>query len=136
MLVDSAYHPTVWAMGASGALLLVQLIVADISAIKAGHKAGTPIPVDFKRFMFRAARAHANTNESISAFIVLAITGLLSSASPLWLNTLAWAYIACRTAHMVSYYANKRIPRSTAFGISLLVLLGMCITNIIAWVSP
>lgn len=131
----SVYAPTVWAMGAAGALLLVQLIIADVTAIRERHRPGTPIPVDFNRFLFRAARAHANTNESLAAFGLLAVTGILSAASPVWLNALAWAYVICRLAHMAAYYANRGTPRSTAFGISLLALLGMCIVIALAWLT-
>jgi uncharacterized MAPEG superfamily protein len=129
----TAYQPTLWAMGVAGLLLLVQLIVADLVAIRSGHRAGTPVPVDFRSFLFRAARAHANTNESIAAFALLAAAGILSAASPLWLNGLAWAYVACRVGHMASYYANRKAARSTAFGLSLLALLGMFAVSAAAW---
>lgn len=76
-------------------------------------------------FHFRAARAHANTNESVAAFIALAVAGILASASPIGLNSLAWLYVACRMAHMLSYYANQKLARSAAFGVSLVVLVGM-----------
>jgi uncharacterized MAPEG superfamily protein len=127
------YAPVIVTIGLAGGLLLVQLIVADLSAIRAGHKAGTPIPPDFSRFYFRAARAHANTNESLAAFGLLAISGMAAGASPLWLNGLSAAYLASRLAHMAAYYANRKTPRSAAFGISLLVLLAMLAVNIAAW---
>jgi uncharacterized MAPEG superfamily protein len=128
-----AYTSTIIAVGLAGGLLLLQLIVADVSAMRAGHKAGTPIPVDFSRFHFRAARAHANTNESLAAFGLLAIAGVLSGAVPGWLNALSAAYLVTRVAHMAAYYANRKAPRSTVFGVSLLVLLGMLATDIAAW---
>ena len=34
--------------------------------------------------------------------------------------------------NMISYYANKKAPRSTAFGVSLAALLGLLITDIVA----
>jgi hypothetical protein len=79
-LMPSEYNTTIAALVAVGGLLLIQLIVADISAIRAKHRAGTPIPPDFSRFYFRAARAHANTNESVAVFIALAIAGVLLGA--------------------------------------------------------
>lgn len=135
MQIAEIYSPTLWALGAAGALLLVQLIVADLVAIRSSHKAGTPIPPDTSKFLFRAARAHANTNESIAAFTLFAVAGILSAAPAVWLNALAWAYLACRLAHMLAYYANRKVARSTAFGISLLVLLGMFGTNLAAWLK-
>lgn len=115
--------------------MLFQLIVADLVAIRAGHKAGTPVPPDSSKFIFRAARAHANTNESIAAFMLFAVAGILSGVAAGWLNALAWGYIACRVAHMLSYYANLKLARSTAFGISLLVLLAMLATVLQAWMK-
>lgn len=129
------YYLTIWALAASGLLLIVQLLVADLVAIRSGHRAGTPIAVDFDRFLFRSARAHANTNESIAAFALLAIAGMLSSASPIGLGALAWLYVAARVGHMLAYYANRKIPRSVAFGVSLFALVGMFTSTGVAWIS-
>jgi len=122
------YNPTIVAMLAMGFLLLLQLLVADIAAIKAGHKPGHPIAPDGDTFIFRAARAHANTNESISVFMLFALAGMLAGSNPELLNPLSWAYVVCRVAHMVAYYAGLKLPRSIAFGISLVFLMGMFIT--------
>ena len=119
------YLTTIAALLAVGALLLIQLVIADIAAIRAKHKAGTPIPPDFSRFYFRAARAHANTNESVVVFISAVVAGLLAAANPYWLGLLAWSYFACRVLHMAFYYANKTLHRSAAFGLSLVVLVAM-----------
>ncbi len=119
------YELTIWAAAVTGLLSLIQLLVADAAAIKAGHPPGTPIPADSRRFLFRAARAHANTNESVAVFAIFAVTGIALSASPAWLGGLAWLYVGARGAHMVAYYANLRIPRSSAFAVSLVALGGM-----------
>jgi uncharacterized MAPEG superfamily protein len=126
------YFPTFSALVAAAGLVLFQLIIADLSAIRAKHRAGTPIPPDFSRFYFRAARVHANTNESVSVFIALALAGVFFAAAPAWINVLSLAYIACRIAHMLSYYANNKFARSTAFGLSLVVLLAMFIVCVLA----
>lgn len=133
MELITTYHFTIYIMGIMGFLLLVQLIIADLAGIKSGHQAGYPIPPDRNNFLFRAARAHANTNESISTFILFAITGMLSSANPFWLNVLSISYFLCRIAHMLFYYSNQKALRSTVFGISLVALLGMFITTLTAW---
>ena len=122
------YSPTILAMALAGFLLLLQLIVADLAAIKTGHKPGHPIPADSNTFLFRSARAHANTNESISVFLLFAAAGVLANANPAWLNTLSWAYVGCRAGHMTAYYAGLMLPRSIVFGASLIVLLGMFMT--------
>jgi uncharacterized MAPEG superfamily protein len=131
-IIPTHYNATLGALLAVSGLVLLQLIVADLAAIRAGHKAGTPIPADFSRFYFRAARAHANTNESIAAFLALALAGLFLSATAAWLNALCWAYVGCRIAHMLAYYFNQKLARSTAFGLSLVVLLGLLIVGTIA----
>lgn len=133
MTWNPSYAPTILAMACAGGLLLLQLIIADLVAIRAGHRAGTPIPVDFRSFLFRAARAHANTNESVAAFALLAVSGMAAGAHPLALNALTWSYLACRLGHMVAYYMNRKAPRSAAFGLSLLALLGMLATTLLAW---
>jgi uncharacterized MAPEG superfamily protein len=127
------YVPTIWALGMSGALLLTQLVVADVTGIRARHQPGTPVEADHSSFLFRATRAHANTNESIAAFVLLALFGMLSVAAPGWLNALAWIYVAARLAHMVFYYAGAQLARSVAFAAGLAALFGMLIVGVSAW---
>lgn len=129
------YYLTIWAAAATGLLVVAQLLVADVAAIRAAHKSGTPIPPDSKSFLFRAARAHANTNESVAAFVLFALVGVLGGASPAWLGGLAWLYVTARLAHMVAYYGNQKVPRSTAFGVSLLALFGMFGASVVAWAA-
>jgi len=125
-----AYSLTVLALGATGALILVQLIVVDVASIRAKHTPGAPIAVDHENFLFRAGRALANTNESVAAFVLLALFGMLSTASPHALNLLAWVYVVARIGHMLCYYAGARILRSISFGIGLTALLGMLLVSV------
>jgi uncharacterized MAPEG superfamily protein len=127
------YVPTILAMGATGALLLVQILVVDVASMKSKHPPGTPVAADQKNFLFRATRAHANTNESIAAFILLALFGLLSAASPGWLNLLCWVYVAARVGHMLCYYAGQGLLRSISFGISLAALVLILVVDMLAW---
>lgn len=119
------YSLTLICMALAGLLLLAQLIIADIAAIKAKHTAGYPIQADRSKFIFRSARAHANTNESISIFVIFSITGILLQANPQWLGLMSSIYIVGRIVHMTAYYADKKTIRSMAFGISLAALLWM-----------
>lgn len=128
-----AYHPTVWAMGTVAGLFLIQILIVDFSSIRAKHPPGTPVPVDHNNFLFRATRAHANTNESIAAFALLALAGILSTAPAAWLNGLAWTYVLGRTAHMLCYYANLGLARSSAFALALVALLGMLLVTVMSW---
>ena len=122
-------------MGATGGLLLIQLLVLDVAGLKARHRPGTPVEPDHGNFLFRASRAHGNTNESIAAFILLGLFGVLSAAPAGWLNTLSWVYVLARIAHMLCYYANVQLLRSLSFGVGLAALLGMLVVGVLAWSS-
>ena len=135
MELFSPYIPTIWAMGATGFLMLIQLLVADLAGVKSHHKPGTPVAPDTESFFFRATRSHANTNESVAIFVLLAVSGLFSSAAPEWLNVAAWVYVTARTVHMLSYYANRARLRSVAFGVSLVALFGMATIIAIGWLA-
>ncbi|NJO12894.1 MAG: MAPEG family protein [Gammaproteobacteria bacterium] len=119
-------------MLAIAALFLVQLLVLDLTGIRAKHVPGTPIPADHNSFLFRATRAHANTNESIAAFILLTVIAVFASASSAWTNVSAWVYVAGRLGHMLCYYADLRAARSVAFAVSLLALLSLLLAALTA----
>ena len=127
------FLPTVLAMGTIAGMFLVQIIVVDITAIRARHRPGAPVEPDHRNFLFRAVRAHANTNESLAAFILLALFGIFSAAAPAWINALSWIYVAARLGHMLCYYADLRLARSISFGIGLAALVGMLATGAGAW---
>ncbi len=127
------YQPLVLAMGAMALLFLLQLLVLDVAGIRAKHPPGMPVPADHTVFLFRATRAHANTNESIAVFILLALFGMFSGANPAWLNGAAWVYVAARAAHMTLYYLDLRLWRSVSFGIGLVALWAMLVTSALAW---
>jgi uncharacterized MAPEG superfamily protein len=124
------YAPTIWAFLATGALLFVQLVVADVAGIRAHHPPGTPVAADPQSFLFRAVRAHGNTNESVAIFILLALFGVLAMVSPGPLNVLSWVYVAARVAHMAFYYTGIAVLRSVSFGIGLIALLGMLVLGL------
>ncbi len=121
------YAATIWAMGIMGGLVLVQLIVLDVAGIRVGHVPGTTVTGDHSHFLFRASRAHANTNETIAAFILLALFGVLHNAAPGALNLCAAIYVVARVAHMLCYYADWKLPRSGAFLVAFLALVGMLV---------
>lgn len=127
------YAPTIWALGLTGGLLLLQILVLDGAGVVAGHRPGMPIEADPGRFLFRASRAHANTNESLAAFILLALTGILAGATPAWVNGLSWTYLLARVGHMLCYYAGLQVPRSTSFVIGLLALVGLLVVGLASW---
>jgi uncharacterized MAPEG superfamily protein len=126
------YAATVFALGATAGLLLVQILVADVAGIRARHEPGTPIAADHASFLFRASRAHANTNESVAGFTLLAVFGIFAGAAPSWLAALAWTYVAGRAGHMLCYYLDQRVARSACFVVSLLALVGMLVVGVVA----
>ncbi len=119
------YSATVSAMAATGALVFIQLVVADVAGIRAGHTPGAPVVADHADFLFRATRAHANTNESLGVFLLLALVAILSGTSPEWTGRLAWTWAGARVGHMACYYAGIGVLRSVFFGIGMLALAGM-----------
>ncbi|WP_299775732.1 MAPEG family protein [uncultured Pseudoteredinibacter sp.] len=133
MQVNDAYSMTVLVMGLMAALSFAQLLILDVAGLKGRHKPGHPIEVDQSSFLFRAFRSHANTNESVAIFILLAMFGIFSAASPNWLNNSAALYLLGRLLHMLFYYSNYSLARSVAFGLSLFGLAGMLIAGFLPW---
>lgn len=127
------YKITILVSGLIGFLMLIQIIIADLVAIKEQHTPGYPIKSDHNSFLFRAARAHGNTNESIAIFILFAFLGVLSESNAVYLNLFSVIYLVGRIAHMCCYYANFRLARSIVFPFSLIGLIGMFVVSLVAW---
>lgn len=123
-----AYSPSISALGLLGALYLVQLLIADVVAIRRKHVPGTPVAAGHDDFLFRSVRAHANTTESIGAAILISGFAMLAGGDPGWVNATIWCFVGFRVLHTLAYYFDLRTFRSVAFGLaiaSLLVLLGV-----------
>lgn len=104
-------------------LALVQLLIADVVGIRAGHTPGHPVEGGHDSLHFRSTRAIANLNESFAIFLGLAVAALCLPVDPAWAGGFAWIYVAGRVLHGVCYYADWRIARSIAFGLALLSLV-------------
>ena len=126
------YVPVAVGFLAMGILHLAQSLVVDVSAIRAGHVPGTPVEGGHDDFLFRATRAHANTNENFGVFIVLSLAAISLAANPRWTNILAWVFVASRAAHMLAYYGNLRLLRSGSFAIGFAALVGLAIVSTLA----
>lgn len=133
MNIFEAYKITILISGLTGLLLLIQIIIADILAIKTKHTPGYPISPNHNNFLFRAARAHNNTNESIAIFALFTLFGILSESNPSYLNAFSVVYFVSRFMHMICYYANFKLARSISFPLSLAGLMGMFISGLITW---
>jgi uncharacterized MAPEG superfamily protein len=117
------YHPAILALGMFGFLYLVQLLVADITGITRSHTPGTPVEGGHDDFLFRAARAHANSAESVGAVILISGFAIAYGGSPAVVNNGMWAFLAFRIVHMLAYYLDVRILRSVAFALGTVALL-------------
>lgn len=134
MGVAAGYETTVLVIGLIGLLQFVQLLVADVTAIKQGKTPGYPTTPDHRSFLFRSERAFMNTNESVAIFILFAGFAILSSANPYWLNFLATSFGLARLLHMLFYYLDVKLARSAVFVISLISLAGMFAVGLRQWI--
>ena len=129
------YLPALVCLAASGLLLVVELVVADLAALRAGHAPGHPVPANPDRFLFRAVRAHANLNESLAGFIAVLLAAVLLQGAPTAVNAFSALYLIGRLGHATMYYANFRRARSVCFGMALIGILGLGITALIAAIA-
>ncbi len=127
------YKNIIFIFGIVGIISLFQLIIADLCALKLKHTPGYPIKPDHNSLLFRTARTHSNTNESIAVFVIFSLFGIFSAADAEWLFNFALVFLVGRLLHMVFYYANVQLARSAAFVLVLIGLLGMFIVSILAW---
>ncbi len=131
-LIDP-YKITILVAGLTGLLLLIQILIVDIVAIMKRHIPGHPVETDHDSFLFRATRVHANTNESVAAFILFALFGVFSESNALYLNIFSVVYFIGRVSHMIFYYWNAKIVRSISFALSIIGLVGMFVSGLIVW---
>ena len=122
-----AYHRSLVACTALAILVFTQVIVVDLLSIRAKHVPGMPVTEGHGSVLFRAVRAHANTNENLGLFVLLLVTAILLGASAPWVNGFAWLFTGARAGHMGFYYAKLSVARSIAFGAGLLAQLGLIV---------
>ena len=126
------YFTTLASWVVLGVLVLVQVLVADVAAMRAGHVPGTAVTGGHDAFLFRATRAHANTNENLALFLLLSVGAILLRASAPLTNGFAGVFVASRAVHMLAYYGDQRTLRSTAFVVGLVCLIGLAICDVVA----
>jgi uncharacterized MAPEG superfamily protein len=127
-----AEHPIVAAMVVMAAAFLVQFVIADVAGIRAGHVPGMPVASGHDDFFFRAARAQANTNESLPLFVLLCVAAIFAGANPTWSSYAAWGFVAARIGHMAAYYADLRPLRSVMFAIGAVCLVVLLVVTALA----
>jgi len=115
-----------------GGLVLVQAVVADVAGIRSKHTPGMPVTTGHDDFFFRAVRAQANTLENLATFILLSFVAMVLDARPGATLVFVWLFVAARMAHMLAYYADLRLPRSAAFSVGFLALIGLFVLDCVA----
>lgn len=110
---------------AFGALHLIQLLVADVVGLRAGHTPGTPADGGHDDLLFRASRAHANTAESLGIVVLFVGAGVLLAADPIWMARALWMLVGLRVAYTLCYWLDLRVLRSVVFALTLLALLAL-----------
>lgn len=126
-VLNPDYAMTLMAFAAMASLMLLQVLIADVAGIRAGHVPGSPVTADHGNFLFRASRTVANTNETIGVFILAGVAAISAGAEPAWTGYAAWVYVAARLGYAGCYYGDIRIARSVVFAFSLLALIAMTI---------
>lgn len=129
----NVYAVSIVSVAVLGILYLAQLLIADIAGIISRHTPGYPIVADHDSFLFRASRAHANSNESAPVFILLFLFGMFSAAPADYFNLAVLSFVVARMAHMLCYYANLKRLRSLAFGIAIAALIAMFCSGLWPW---
>jgi len=126
------YQGLLCASAVLAALVIAQVLVADLAGMKAKHVPGMPVTGGHGDFHFRATRAHANTNENLPVQVLLTLLALLLAADPRWSAGAAWAFAAARAGHMTFYYFDLRLARSVAFGVGLAAQVALLIVCFVA----
>lgn len=134
MQIFQIYEHTVIAMGAMALLMFVQLLIADVVGLRAKHTPGGVVPVDHKDMLFRSTRTVANTNESVSIFLLACVFAILSGAPPMFTGYAACGFVLARAVYALCYYSNLQLLRSVFFGVASLALAVLLGVGFSAWI--
>lgn len=127
MEITQTYQATLLALGVLAVIMLCQVVVSDLVGIKLKHVPGAQIPTDHDSFLFRVSRTVANTNESVSIFVIAVFFCIFSNASPTFTANAAWGFVIARFLYALFYYSNLKILRSVSFAFSLLAVLALLV---------
>lgn len=126
------YHGWVLSLGALSVLMITQFLILDFISIRLKQVPGMPITDGHDSLLFRAARVHANSNESLPSFLLISAFAIAVQANPEWLNALSIVFVIARVGHMVFYYMNYSVLRSISFGIGLVAMIGILAAGLVA----
>ncbi len=131
-LIAQTYETTLYSWAVLVGLMLVQVVVVDVTSIRAKHVPGAPVDADHDNFLFRATRTAGNMNETIAIYIVVVLLAIFSGANATYVGYFSWGYVLGRVAYAGCYYFNLKIPRSVCFGVSMISVLALFITGLVA----
>lgn len=134
MTLLEPYQTSIICIGLLGLLMLIQLLVADVVAIKKKHTPGFPIEADHNNLLFRANRTHVNCMESVPIFILFLSFSMLSFASPYIVNLCAMVFISSRYAYALAYYLNYKLTRSVIFIFSIISLISLFMSGAMTYI--
>ena len=120
-----SYESSAIALGVLAAVILLQLLIADVAGIRARHTPGTPVDGGHESFHFRAVRAHANSGESLGVLILFVLAAVGVQVDPTWLMRSLWAIVFLRLLYTLCYYFDWRALRSAVFGLILLAIASL-----------
>ena len=133
MELMKVYSTTIAAFGAMAFLMLCQVVVADVIALREKHLPGSQIPSDHNNLLFRVSRTVANTNETVAIFAFSALFCVLSGVSASTAAYASWAYVVARFLYAVCYYLNLQLLRSAMFGVSLFSIAALLVAGASKW---
>ncbi len=128
------------ALAAISVLVMIGLVQTVLSAyskiVKDGQPAGAQAAGDHNDKVFRVWRAHMNSVEVMPFILGAIVLCILAGASPLWVNVLAWVYVAARIVFWVAYVGRIGKDaggiRTIAFVTGWAVNLALAIMGLIA----
>ena len=126
----ATYASSILGLGVLAALMLVQVVIADVVGILRRHIPGTPVEPAHSDSLFRVTRTVANTNETVVIFVCALLFCMLTNASPINTAYATWSYVGCRFIYAACYYSNQQTLRSIAFGMSLIALASLIVIGI------
>lgn len=88
------------------ALCLMSVVLAINSGYskgRAGLLSGPVLPADDGNPLYRIDRAHLNSVEALTPFVVPAVLAMMVGVGPALLTVLVWLHVAIRLAHVGIY---------------------------------
>jgi len=142
--MDVLANPAVRLFGVVYLILVVKMVIvgAYTSILRIGRKVyASPEDYAFQNLtrqvdqdadIERARRAHRNDLENILPFFGVGLLYALSHPSMTMARIFFIGYLLARVLHSVFYIRSMQPHRTAAFGVALLLMLGMLLTTLVS----